>query len=140
MAMILTNPDLSRLLSCFSERNPWAKASLGTDVGIGLMNTDARIAERVLGYFTRKRTPVLCIHDSFVIDYGRASELRDAMASASEAVVGIPLAVSGEVELDDYLASQPRHVVRDYVSYRRRGCCDAYQERRRAWETLKGRR
>lgn len=136
----LTNKELSCLLSLFSEKNPWAKSSLGADVGIGLMNLDLQIAERVLGHFTRKGIPVLCIHDSFIIDYGYAGELRAVMAEASEAVVGKPLALDGKAGLDDYLSDSPRYIVRDYVGYKRRGCCEAYRDRRRAWEALKGRR
>lgn len=140
MAKGLTNSDLSRLLGLFSDQNPWATASLGADVGIGLMNLDAQIAERVLRHFTRKGVAVLCIHDSFIIDYGRAGELRKVMAEASREVVGKVLAVSGKRGLDDYFADQPRHVVRDYVRYRRRGCCRAYRDRLWAWEAVRGRK
>ncbi len=136
----LTNKELSYLLSLFSEKNPWARASLGADVGISLMNLDSQIAERVLGHFTRKGIPVLCIHDSFIIDYDYAGELRAVMAEASEAVVGKPLASAGRMGLDEYFTTEPRFIVRDYVGYWRRGCRGGYGDRRRAWEALKGRR
>lgn len=135
----LSDEQLVKVLGRFIEKHPWSKASLGTDVGITLMNIDAKIAEHVLRHFTALGIPVLCIHDSFIIDYRFAGQLRAAMTAASREVVGIPLTVSGAAGLDDFFRNHHCGVVRDFITRHRRGITEAYRERLRAWETLKGR-
>ncbi len=44
---------------------------------------DSIVAERVIDYMTRiERSPVLCIHDSFIVISGQENVVRDAMADA----------------------------------------------------------
>lgn len=48
-----------------------------------LMWIDSQIANLVLDHFTQKGIPVLCIHDSFVIQYDKEPELRDILDQAT---------------------------------------------------------
>ena len=45
-------------------------------LGLELMGVDGQIANMVIDYFTQQDEPVLCIHDSFLINYRRGEELR----------------------------------------------------------------
>ena len=40
------------------------------------MNIDSQIANMVLDYFTNQNIPVLCVHDSFIIQHDKEHELR----------------------------------------------------------------
>ena len=60
------------------------------------MNVDAQIADRVLTEATRDGIAVLCVHDSFIVDYNHSKYLRELMSRHSSAVVGSPLPVTGE--------------------------------------------
>lgn len=60
------------------------------------MNVDVLIAEIILGEATEQDLPVLCVHDSFIVDYRKTKLLKDLMASASKAVVGQALPIAGD--------------------------------------------
>lgn len=47
-----------------------------------LQYKDSQIAERVIGKFTQEGIPVLCIHDSFIIQEDRKEDLRKEMLKA----------------------------------------------------------
>ncbi len=132
----LVNDDLSVLLDAFTGQHPHLKELVCADQGIRLMNVDSRIAEKVHHHFTRQGIPVLSVHDSFIIDYTRVRELKQAMAEASAAVVGRPMAVSAsgpgvdEIEPDFRL---------DFVGWVQVPRCPAYRRRMSAWEARVGR-
>lgn len=50
--------------------------------GIELQNLDSMIAEKIISHFTTQDIPVLCVHDSFVIQANRAEELKEVMEQA----------------------------------------------------------
>ena len=50
------------------------------------MNIDSQIANMVIDHFTNKNIPVLCIHDSFIIQYDREPELRHILDQATHQV------------------------------------------------------
>ncbi len=50
------------------------------------MNIDSQIANMVLDHFTNKNIPVLCIHDSFIIEYDKEPELRRILNQATHQV------------------------------------------------------
>ena len=128
----MTNNDLGNLMAVFLDRHPHLSEMVFADQGIRLMNRDARIIERVHRHFTEQDQPVLTVHDSCIVDYTRAGELRQVMAEASAAVVGRPLPVTangvgldevGPDRRDDLKAWRDERVVR---------CC-GYLERLTAW-------
>jgi len=47
---------------------------------------DSQIANLILDHFTQKNIPVLCIHDSFIIQYDKESELRDILDQATHQI------------------------------------------------------
>ena len=82
----LTDIQLGLLLDAFVDNHPQFKGVLNTGQALRLMNTDSQIANMVLEYFTNKNIPVLCIHDSFIIQYDKEPELRRILDQATHQV------------------------------------------------------
>lgn len=92
----LSDRDLEVLLWAYVRQHPHLEQAFGADYGIRLMNYDSQIADVVLGYFTAKDIPVLCVHDSFIVSAPHVSELIDVMNEACLALVGRVLGVKQE--------------------------------------------
>jgi len=72
----LTDKQLSLLLKKFINKHPQFDGILNTGQALRLMNIDSQIANLVIDHFTNKGIPILCIHDSFIIQYDKEPELR----------------------------------------------------------------
>ena len=48
---------------------------LGIGAGLKLMNIDSRICEYVIADFVRTNTPILTVHDSFIVPFGEEDRL-----------------------------------------------------------------
>ena len=79
----LTDIQLKLLLTGFIDRHPQFKDILCTGQALRLMNIDSQIANLVIDYFTQKDIPVLCIHDSFIIQHDKEPELRRILDQAT---------------------------------------------------------
>ena len=82
----LTDIQLGVLLDAFIDKHPQFKEVLNTGQALRLMNIDSQIANMVLDYFTQKNIPVLCIHDSFIIQYDKEPELRRILDQSTHQV------------------------------------------------------
>ena len=82
----LTDIQLGALLDAFTDKHPQFKGVLNTGQALRLMNIDSQIANMVLDHFTNKDIPVLCIHDSFIIQYDKEPELRRILDQATHQV------------------------------------------------------
>ena len=82
----LTDIQLGALLDAFIDKHPQSKGVLNTGQALRLMNIDSQIANMVLDHFTNKEIPVLCIHDSFIIQYDKEPELRRILDQATHQV------------------------------------------------------
>ena len=82
----LTDIQLAALLDAFIDKHPQFKGVLNTGQALRLMNIDSQIANMVLEHFTNKNIPVLCIHDSFIIQYDKEPELRRILDQATHQV------------------------------------------------------
>ena len=52
------------------------------------MGVDGQIANMVIDYFTKQNEPVLCVHDSFLINYKKGEELRRIVADSTYQLKG----------------------------------------------------
>ena len=86
VANSLTNIQLAALLDAFIDKHPQFDGVLNTGQALRLMNIDSQIANLVIDHFTQKDIPVLCIHDSFIIEYDREPELRRILDQATHQV------------------------------------------------------
>lgn len=84
----IKNDQLQALLDAFTDQYPELKDALNTNKALDLMNQDSIIANMVIDYFTQRDIPILCIHDSFIIDYQKEQELRQVLHDASVQVTG----------------------------------------------------
>jgi hypothetical protein len=82
----LTDVQLAELLKGFIDKYPKFKGVLNTGQALRLMNIDSQIANMVLDHFTKKDIAVLCIHDSFIIQYDKEPELRRILDQATNQV------------------------------------------------------
>ena len=86
VASSLTDIQLGELLKGFINKHPQFDGVLNTGQALRLMNIDSQIANMVLDHFTQKDIPVLCIHDSFIIQYDKEPELRRILDRATHQV------------------------------------------------------
>jgi len=57
-------------------------------LGLELMGIDGQIANMVIDHFTQQSVPVLCIHDSFIINYRLGDELQHVVREATYQLTG----------------------------------------------------
>ena len=84
----LKDHQLQTLMDAFTDKFPELKDALGSEKALGLMNKDSMIANMVIDYFTQQDIPVLCIHDSFIIQHDKEEELKKVLHVASVQVAG----------------------------------------------------
>ena len=84
----LKDHKLQTLLDGFTDKFPELKEALNTGKALELMNKDSIIANMVINHFTQQDIPVLCIHDSFIIQHNKKEELHNVMDVASVQVAG----------------------------------------------------
>jgi hypothetical protein len=85
----MKNKELQEVLSALKALHAPIADQLCSDAGIRLMRTDSNICMRVLMHFVDKATPVLSVHDSFIVADKHEAELKAAMLKAVEAEVGL---------------------------------------------------
>ena len=86
VANSLTDIQLGTLLGAFIDKQPQFNGILNTGQALRLMNIDSQIANLVIDHFTQRDIPVLCIHDSFIIQYDKEPELRRILDQATHQV------------------------------------------------------
>lgn len=79
----LKDKELGRLLTAFTNTYPSIEPYICSGKGLQLMYLDSCIAEQVIEHFTEQSIPVLCVHDSFIIQYDKVLELRATMVKAA---------------------------------------------------------
>ncbi|MBV6647787.1 MAG: hypothetical protein KI790_20175 [Cyclobacteriaceae bacterium] len=84
-----TNKQLGQVLDALRAKHEPIAHMMANDAGIALMNLDSQIAEHVIKHFTDQEIPILTVHDSFLVPFGREAELDTAMRAAFESVTGI---------------------------------------------------
>jgi hypothetical protein len=86
------------------------------------MAIDGRITTRIIEHFTRKKIPVLTVHDSYVIQTQYEQELIDQMVYATKAEIGDFNFQKKQEKLSPNLvatfakADNQRNVLKDYQS------------------------
>jgi len=83
-----TFPDevLSKLLDTIKSKHPNIAHLICSGVGLNLMNIDSRICEYVIADFVQTDTPILTVHDSFIVPFGEDARLHQLMKEAFEAI------------------------------------------------------
>ena len=84
-----TDKHIKDAINAFRSEHPLISDQLCSGIGIKLMKRDSDIAEKVIEKFTKEDTPVLSIHDSFIVPWDKEKELRTFMEQAFEEVTGV---------------------------------------------------
>lgn len=90
----MTNNTLDKLLNAFVQKHPHLEGELFSDRGIHLMREDSKIAEGIIRRFLDQDKPILCVHDSFIVNHEHTEELHAAMLEVSAEHLRYPLAIS----------------------------------------------
>jgi hypothetical protein len=77
-----TDDVLSKLLDSIKAKHPMIADQIAAGVGTKLMNLDSKIVEFVIERFLTTNTPVLCVHDSFIVQWSQRDRLVTAMTDA----------------------------------------------------------
>ena len=80
------NSVLSKMLDSIKARHPQIAHQLGNDVGKTLMNLDGQIVDFVIKRFLDSNTPILSVHDSFIVPWSQRDKLASAMQDAFASV------------------------------------------------------
>ena len=80
------NDVLSELLDTIKEHHQAISHLICSGAGLRLMNIDSRICNYVIADFVRTDTPILTVHDSFIVPIGHEDRLNQLMKEAFEDV------------------------------------------------------
>jgi len=80
----LKDDQLQMLIEAFCEKNASVKSYIASDSGVSLMAVEARVAARVINHFVKRDLPILTIHDSYIVQFGKDEELIKAMNRATK--------------------------------------------------------
>jgi len=77
-------PDdvLSELLATIKEHHPDIADLICSGAGLRLMNIDSRICEYIIADFVRTDSPILTVHDSFIVQFDQVDRLDRLMKDA----------------------------------------------------------
>jgi hypothetical protein len=76
------NVVLSELLDTIKEQHPDISHLICSGAGLRLMNIDSRICDYVIAGFVKTDTPILTVHDSFIVPIGHEDRLNQLMEEA----------------------------------------------------------
>jgi len=74
------------LFDGIKDRHPKISHLICSGAGLRLMNLDSRICEYVIEKFVEHDTPILTVHDSFIVPFGTERQLDRVMKEAFECV------------------------------------------------------
>jgi len=103
VANSLTDIQLGELLKGYIDKHPQFDGILNTGQALRLMNIDSQIANLVIDHFTQKDIPVLCIHDSFIIQHDKEPELRRILDQATRQVTNYTINHDIKNERNSYI-------------------------------------
>jgi len=81
--------NLTELIDKFAKKHKTISDNyFFTGYGVKLQHLDSLIAEQIINLMTKKDIPVLCIHDSFIVQSDKEGLLRDYMQLSFDVVLG----------------------------------------------------
>jgi len=89
--------ELKEIVERFQEYHKQISHRFSSGIGITLQNADSRMAELVIKEFTARGIPILCIHDSFVVQDKHEDDMWKVMEKAGGKIIE---ALSNKFELE----------------------------------------
>ena len=87
----LTREEFNSYLDAFIMHHPSLEKYMGKDEGISLMYQDSLIVEELIRNFTAREIPILCVHDSIIIQEKYLDLARVEMKKATVKLLGVEL-------------------------------------------------
>ena len=87
----LTREEFNSYLDAFIMHHPSLEKHMGKDEGIKLMYQDSLIVEELIRNFTAREIPILCVHDSIIIQENYLDLAREEMKKATVKLLGVEL-------------------------------------------------
>ena len=132
-----TFPDevLAELLDTIKQGHPDIVHLICSGAALKLMNIDSRICEYVIADFVRTNTPILTVHDSFIVPFEEEDRLLRLMKEAFEHVTyktGIKAKFNTNLTKKQLYAhgAQDRNWLLDMISFVNKGSATKGYQRR----------
>ena len=90
-AQSLTREEFNAYLDAFIMHHPSLEKYMGKDEGIKLMYQDSLIVEELIRNFTAREIPILCVHDSIIVQEKYLDLAREEMKKATVKLLGVEL-------------------------------------------------
>ena len=87
----LTREEFNSYLDTFIMHHPSLEKYMGKDEGIKLMYQDSLIVEELIRNFTAREIPILCVHDSIIVQEKYLDLAREEMKKATVKLLGVEL-------------------------------------------------
>lgn len=87
----LTREEFNSYLDAFIMHHPSLEKYMGKDEGIKLMYQDSLIVEELIQNFTAREIPILCVHDSIIVQEKYLDLAREEMKKATVKLLGVEL-------------------------------------------------
>lgn len=87
--------SVPKLIDEFLQAHAQIADLFGNNIGRRLQKYDSDICEAILLHFQTKDIPVLSIHDSFIVQAGRADEIREVMMEKFYEKMGVEIKIKG---------------------------------------------
>ena len=87
----LTREEFDSYLDAFIMHHPSLEKHMGKDEGISLMYQDSLIVEELIRNFTAREIPILCVHDSIIVQEKYLDLARVEMKKATVKLLGVEL-------------------------------------------------
>ncbi len=115
MNYVFTDERLEEILNDIKKEHSLIADKICSGQGIKLMNYDGRIVEYILDEFIERNTPILTVHDSFIVQIGQEDRLKRLMQDAFERVM---YTLKTKVKYNENITKQylysTRHLDYDY--------------------------
>jgi len=78
-------------VEAFINKHPSLENLIGKDQGIRLMYVDSQIIEAIMKNFISRKLPILCVHDSIIVEEQHVELARAEMKAATNKILGTEL-------------------------------------------------
>ena len=94
------NPDinLAEVIQAFTSKHEPIRKYLCAGVGLELQNLDSMVAESTINHFNQLGIPILCIHDSFLIENKHSNDLVQVMNYSFKDIISSHTSTSVDIE------------------------------------------
>ena len=98
--------QISDVIDKFAEKHSAIKDYFFTGAGIDLMFLDSKLAERIMLSFAETNTPILPVHDSFIVNILNEDKLQETMDHAFFGLFGRRCETKAELSSSEYLQKE----------------------------------